>query len=100
MRNQAEVALGKADFTAARAKLQEAADIDRVASLALSDRAKTRSLAAAGSLEESARVAALTLHYRDAADDLGKAVPLVAPFDPAQDMAADDKAKLPMLNNH
>ena len=46
-----------------------------------STRAKTRSLAAAGSLEESARVAALTLHYRDAADDLGKAVQLAVPFD-------------------
>jgi class 3 adenylate cyclase/tetratricopeptide (TPR) repeat protein len=81
LRNEAEVALGKADFAVARAKLQQAADVDRVASLTLADQAKTRSLAAAGSLEESARVAALTLHYRDAADDLGKSVQLAVQFD-------------------
>src|SRR5262249_12695748 len=57
------------------------ASIDRLASLALVDMAKQRSLAAARSLEESAHVAALILHYRDAADDLGNAVTLAGQFD-------------------
>jgi tetratricopeptide (TPR) repeat protein len=81
LRQEADSALSKADFDMARAKLLDAANIDRMASLALVDRASERSLAAARSFGESARVAALTLHYRYAADDLGKAVALALPFD-------------------
>ena len=81
LRQEADLALGKADFAEARVKLLSAANIDRMASLALVDKAKERSLAAARSLQESARVAGLTLHYRDAADDLGNAVALALPFD-------------------
>ena len=40
LRREAEAALGKADFTAARSRLLEAANIDQIASLALSDKAK------------------------------------------------------------
>ena len=76
LQHEADVALGNADFALARAKLREAAEIDAAASRALADRAKGRALAAAQTLEKSARVATLTLHYRDAADDLAKAVAL------------------------
>jgi class 3 adenylate cyclase/tetratricopeptide (TPR) repeat protein len=81
LRQQAQKALGDADFTVARAKLLEAANIDRVAALSMAEKAREHSLAAAGSLKESARVAALALRYRDAAGDLGNAAALALPFD-------------------
>ena len=81
LRQQAQKALGDADFTVARAKLLEAANIDRVAALSMAEKAREHSLAAAGSLQESARVAALALRYRDAAGDLGNAAALALPFD-------------------
>ena len=81
LRREAEVALGNSNFDLARAKLQEAAEIDRSAVLALADRAKTRALDAARSLDKSASVANLTFHYRAAADDLEDAAKLVLPYD-------------------
>jgi tetratricopeptide (TPR) repeat protein len=81
LRHEAEAALGNSDFYLARAMLREAAEIDRSAVLALADRAKTRALDAAQSLDKSAGVANVTLHYRAAADDLADAAKLVMPYD-------------------
>jgi tetratricopeptide (TPR) repeat protein len=81
LQKDAEVALINSDFELARAKLRQAAEIDRSAIFALAERAKTRALDAAQSLDKSASAATLTLHYRAAADDLADAAKLVMPFD-------------------
>jgi tetratricopeptide (TPR) repeat protein len=81
LQKEAEVALTNSDFELARAKLRQAAEIDRSAVLALAERAKARALDAAQSLDKSAGAAKLTFHYRAAADDLADAAKLVMPFD-------------------
>jgi tetratricopeptide (TPR) repeat protein len=81
LQREAEVALDNSDFELARTKLRQAAEIDRAAVLALTDRAKTRALEAAQSLDKSASVAILTLHYRAAEEDLADAVKLAMPYD-------------------
>ena len=80
-RAQADTALGKGDLPLAQNKLREAAALETATTNMLVNRARTRAAAAAGLLEKSAQLAAVTLHYRDAADDFGRGAAIVAPFD-------------------
>ncbi|MBV9748963.1 MAG: adenylate/guanylate cyclase domain-containing protein [Acetobacteraceae bacterium] len=80
-RAQADAALGSGDLPLAQAKLRHAADLEMAATSGLVERARARAAAAAALLEKSAGVATVTLRYGDAADDLGKAAAIVAPFD-------------------
>ena len=80
-RAQAESALNRGDLLQAQAMLRQAAALEMTATRALSERARVRADAAVGLLEKSAELAAVTLHYSDAADDFGQATALVAPFD-------------------
>jgi tetratricopeptide (TPR) repeat protein len=81
LREQAAAAVEAADFDGARAKLRQAAEIDRAAVNDLAGRARARSLGAATSLEQSARAARLALRYTAAAGDLDEAAQLALPYD-------------------
>ena len=81
LRLAADAALGHGDLADAQAKLHDAENLEITAINLLSERARTRATAAASLLEKSARIAAVTLRYRDAAGQIGQAAAIVAPFD-------------------
>jgi tetratricopeptide (TPR) repeat protein len=76
LQKEAETLFAKSDFAGARKKLDQAAEMDRKASVELASRAKSRAQDAIRSLERSADVAIVSLQYRAAADDLAEAAGL------------------------
>jgi class 3 adenylate cyclase len=81
LRKSAAGLANQGDFEGARADLRLASRIDQQAVQMLTKHARERAFGSAQSLEDSAKIAALTLEFRDAARDLQDAAALVAPFE-------------------
>ncbi len=82
LRKDAASLADQGDFEGARADLRLAARIDQRAVQLLTEHVRVRAFGGAQSLADSARIAALTSQYREAASDLTDAAALVAPFEP------------------